>query len=225
MTEPTENTATLDGVKRLFHQLSGQQMLLQQQKADLEKASVQLEQQLARAGEVEQALDALSEKMFGQLRDHLQRHLSHALQEVLQQPLELKVETGTSGGATTMTFYIERDGQPEDILQGQGGSVANVLSVGLRLFALAMLPEAQHRRFLVLDEQDCWLRPDLVPRLVKIVREAAEALGFQILMISHHSEKHFLDAADRILQLQPGPDGITLTQVGGRPTNAPPDPD
>jgi hypothetical protein len=69
------------------------------------------------------------------------------------------------------------NGRPEDIMKGQGGSVVNVLSVGLRMFALTTLDSASHRRFLVLDEQDCWLRPDLVPRLVRIVHEAGKALG------------------------------------------------
>jgi predicted ATPase len=68
------------------------------------------------------------------------------------------------------------------------------------MFALATLDPGEHRRFLVLDEQDCWLRPDLVPKLVKMVHEAAKALGFQILMISHHDVALFERYADRIYQ-------------------------
>ncbi len=64
-----------------------------------------------------------------------------------------------------------------------------------------------HRRFLVLDEQDCWLRPDLVPRLVKIVHEAGRALGFQVLMISHHDPALFQRYADKIYQFQRDGDG------------------
>ena len=70
-------------------------------------------------------------------------------------------------------------------MRGQGGSVANIVSVGLRMFAITTLDERRHRRFLVLDEQDCWLHPDLVSKLVRIVQEAGAALGFQVLMISH----------------------------------------
>src|SRR5207249_4930964 len=99
--------------------------------------------------------------------------------------------------------HIERNGQPEDIMKGQGGSVANILSVGLRMFGLTTLDPADHRRFLVLDEQDCWLRPDLVPRLVKIVYDASKALGFQVLMISHHDFSAFQQYADKIYQFVP----------------------
>jgi hypothetical protein len=97
-------------------------------------------------------------------------------------------------------------------MKGQGGSVANLLSVGLRMFALTTLEEQQHQRFLVLDEQDCWIRPDLVPRLVKIVHEAGKALGFQTLMISHHELSSFSGYADKIYEVSPNADhGATVT--------------
>ena len=95
--------------------------------------------------------------------------------------------------------------------------MANILSVGLRMFALTTLPEERHRRFLVLDEQDCWLRPDLVPRLVKIIRDAGRALGFQVILISHHDLAAFDRYADRIYRFSPKEDGevrVELWQAG-----------
>src|SRR5439155_596626 len=134
----------------------------------------------------------------------IEQQLTVALQEVLDQPdLVLKVEREFKRGGATMSFHIERGGNAEDIMRGQGGSVANVLSVGLRLFALTTLDRAKHRRFLVLDEQDCWLRPDLVPALVKIVRDAGKALGFQVIMISHHDAAIFERYEDRIYRFTP----------------------
>ena len=71
------------------------------------------------------------------------------------------------------------------------------------MFALMSLPESEHRRFLVLDEQDCWLKPEIVPRFIKIIHEASTALGFQVLMISHHNTSTFEKYADKIYQLIP----------------------
>ncbi len=86
------------------------------------------------------------------------------------------------------------------------------------MFALTTLDETAHRRFLVLDEQDCWLRPDLVPKLVKIVHDAGKALGFQVLMISHHDIALFERYADRIYQFTPGPEGrVEVHQVSVAP--------
>jgi ABC-type glutathione transport system ATPase component len=162
------------------------------------------------APQVEQALQHLSEQLFDQLVGQLQENLTQALQEVLDQPIRLRAHQTFKHGAACVEFDIERDGHHEDIMKGQGGSVANVLSVGLRLFALATLPTEQHRPFLVLDEQDCWLRPDLVPNLVRIVRSAARALKVQVILISHHDEAAFSQFADRIYRFQPHPDGVRV---------------
>lgn len=156
---------------------------------------------LATGERVTEALEQLSQQLFQQLLEVVQEKLSIALQEVLDQPLEFRASAEFKRQMASVEFWIERDGHKEDVLKGQGGSVANVLSVGLRMFALATLDAKSHRRFLVLDEQDCWLRPDLVPRLVKIVHEASQALGFQVLMISHHDVGLFERYADRIYQL------------------------
>jgi ABC-type glutathione transport system ATPase component len=149
------------------------------------------------------ALETLSHQLFRELLDLIEEELSIALMEVLNQPIQLKAEVQWRRNAASVDFWVERNGNREDILKGQGGSVTNVLSVGLRMFALTTLDEKSHRRFLVLDEQDCWLRPDLVPSLVKIVHEAGKALGFQVLMISHHDVSAFSQYADRIYQFTP----------------------
>jgi len=159
------------------------------------------------ADRVTLALEQLSEQLFQDLLAVVQAKLSVALQEILEQPISLRAEADFKRNAATVNFVIERNGNDEDILRGQGGSVANILSVGLRMFALTTLDEATHQRFLVLDEQDCWLRPELVPRLVKIVHEAARELGFQVLMISHHDVALFERYADRIYQLRMTTDG------------------
>lgn len=173
------------------------------------------------ADQVTAALEHLSQQLFQQLLGVVQDKMTVALQEILEQPICFRADADFKRGAATVEFRIERNGQSEDILRGQGGSVANVLSVGLRMFALATLDEATHRRFLVLDEQDCWLRPELVPRLVKIVHEAAVALGFQVMMISHHDIELFERCADRIYQFRMGGDGnVEVLRVATETPNA-----
>ena len=76
--------------------------------------------------------------------------------------------------------------------------------MGLRLIALSQLDPARHRPFLVLDEQDCWLRPDLVPGFVRLIAAIARRLGIQVLYISHHPVDLFADQADRVYILRPG---------------------
>lgn len=174
----------------------------------------ELKQYLAIAEQVSGALEQLSQQLFEELLGLVQEKLTIALQEILEQPIALKAEADFKRGAATVDFWIDRGGNKEDVLRGQGGSVANILSVGLRMFALTTLDRKQHRPFLVLDEQDCWLKPELVPRLVKMVHDAGQALGFQVLMISHHDVALFERYADKIYQFAPRPDGsVEVRQV------------
>lgn len=197
-----------EGLRSRFDQLDGRRRGLHAERERHERQRSQINRWLALEGRVKQALDDLSRQLFEDIVKLLEEKLTIALQEVLEQNLQLRVTTDYKNNAANISFHVERDGNPEDIMKGMGGSVANVLSVGLRLFALTTLDEKEHRRFLVLDEQDCWLRPDLVPRFVKIIHDAARALHFQVLMISHHDQGYFEGYADRIIRLDPGPDGV-----------------
>jgi ABC-type glutathione transport system ATPase component len=183
---------------------------------DLSRAEGELQETrgfLRVADAVGEALKALSERLFERTIGLLEEKLTIALQEVLDQPIAFRVERSTKRGAASIEFFVEREGLREDILKGQGGSVANILSVGLRMFALTSLDPRQHAPFLVLDEQDCWLRPGLVPRLVKIVHLAGRELGFQVLMISHHHHSVFEQYADTVLRLEPHPDGVRVVEA------------
>ncbi len=201
VTPPSALRTKLDG-------LSAVSMALTQEHRKKQTEQEKLQEQIRRAPLVDSALQELSDQMFDNIVRLLEEKLTIALQEVLEQPISLKaVASYRSATPPASIFTWSGDGNPEDIMKGQGGSVANVLSVGLRMFALATLDPAKHRRFLVLDEQDCWLRPELVPKLVKIVRDACDALGFQVMMISHHDHRLFQDYAGKVYQFVPKPDG------------------
>ena len=183
-------------------QLAWQQTQLEKQQSTTEAALKKIEAYLGISNEVTAALEELSSKLFNELVGTLESKLSMALQDILEQPLEFRAIPKTARKSTVLEFAINRNGNEEDARRAQGGSVHNILSVGLRLFALASLSQ-EHSGFLVLDEQDCWLRPELVPKLVKIVHETGKELGFQVLMISHHDTKLFDRYADRIYKLEP----------------------
>ena len=174
---------------------------------DLNAKFQEIDNYLGIADNVSGALKSLSDELFQQTLNVVQEKLTIALQEILEQPIQFQAKADFKRGAASVEFSVLRDGQQEDIMRGQGGSVANVLSVGLRMFALTALDPQRHRGFLVLDEQDCWLRPELVPRLVKMVHDAARALGFQVLMISHHDVALFDQYADKIYEFKPQSDG------------------
>jgi hypothetical protein len=193
----------LPALQRRAHKLEGKRDELATQHESLNKQLTEVDAFLDIADQVTAALEILSDDIFREQLNGIERVMTKALQEVLDQPIVFKTSCSFKRDAASVEFSIERDGNEEDILKGQGGSVANVVSVGLRMMAIATLDERRHRKFLVLDEQDCWLHPDLVPKLTKIVQEAGTALGFQVLMISHHDVNHFIRHADRVYRLSP----------------------
>ena len=190
-------------LRKRLDSLNWGQKALEQQLAKNKASLQELEAFLEVQPRVSDRLDELSRELFGNILEEIELNLTYALREVLGQDLRVVSQREMKNRKMHVTFTIEREGKPEDILTGQGGSVCNIISVGLRLIALSQLDEREHRRFLVLDEQDCWLRPDLVPQLMAIIHTIARKLQFQVLVISHHSVDLFRDHADRIYRIVP----------------------
>jgi hypothetical protein len=104
----------------------------------------------------------------------------------------------TERGLPGLSIFIEKNDQGvlEDVYNGSGGAVANILSLGLRAIALI---QSKERRFLVLDEPDCWIKPEIIPEFVQVINQISEKLKIQILMISHHDEVLLNEIPDRLL--------------------------
>lgn len=164
-----------------------------------------------------QTLEELSTALFGKILDEVEANLTHAIREILGQDRVVTTLREVKNNRLQIHFQIQNSGnvdEIEDIMTGQGGSVCNILSVGLRLIALSQLPPEHHRPFLVLDEQDCWLRTALIPKFMQLINEIAARLELQLLVISHHPIDLFAEAADRIYELRPDRErGTVLTQV------------
>lgn len=201
--EPSEKVIDPASLRQAIDKLRWRRSNLQLSYSDKKSAISEIDEFLVVQPKIAERLEALSKDLFGEILDEVEVNLSYAIKEVLGQDLKVVSNRDVQRGKVTISFGIERDGQPEDILTGQGGSVCNIISVGLRLIALSQLDEREHRRFLILDEQDCWIRPDLVPRLMSIIHAISYKLDFQVLVISHHDVSLFREYADRVYRIVP----------------------
>lgn len=112
------------------------------------------------------------------------------MRDVLPGYRDVVMDLRTERSLPALDVYLRKgENMPlEDALSGTGGSVTNILSAGLRFISLA---RSGRRPFLVLDEPDCWIKPQLAPKFAAVVQSVAEQLGVQVMMISHHDEQMF----------------------------------
>lgn len=197
----------LAALRSRLDRLSGQAQAMHDEFLRTRAEREQVRGFLTQAPAALERMESLTQELFGEILDDVEANLTHAVREVLGQDRTVTTDRRIKRDQLTVTFAIHSHGDPdnqEDILKGQGGSVANILSVGLRLIALSQLDRQRHRPFLVLDEQDCWLKPELVPVFMKLIAKVAHELDIQVLAISHHPVDKFGSGADRIFELVPG---------------------
>lgn len=139
--------------------------------------------------------------------------LSALVNEVLPGNRKIQMQLSTERSLPALEILSVKDGKPEDIMEGSGGSLVNIISAGLRIIALARSSCAP---FLLLDEADCWLSPLRVPQFGAIIGQVARDIGIQVLMITHHDARFFDSYANllRLVKRQGNVDVDTLSSIG-----------
>ena len=140
--------------------------------------------------ELKQIVEEFQRKEQEKLVGVNQNLLTAILQDVIKNDNEERkvvLDIFTERGMPALGIYIEKNNQGvlEDVYNGTGGAVANILSLGLRSIALI---QSKKRRFLILDEGDCWIKPEIIPDFIQVIKQLSEKLHIQILVISHHDE-------------------------------------
>lgn len=109
---------------------------------------------------------------------------------------KIVLEAYTKANLPALDIDVDNMGKKENILDGNGGSIANIISAGLRLIALN---RTNNRKFIVFDEADCWLKPTRVAPFANIINGIATKTKIQTLLISHHEASFFEDISTQIL--------------------------
>lgn len=157
--------------------------------------------------EVRDILLELNEKEHEREVGTFEKLLTSCLEDVLPGYREVVMDLHTFNGLPALDLFIKKGiNMPlEDALHGTGQSVTNILSLGLRAISIM---RSKKRRFMILDEADCWVREEYAPKFTHLVNQLATGLGFQILMISHKPEWVF-EKIPHIACLEKHADGIT----------------
>ena len=150
---------------------------------------------LSSKDEVNEILSQLAAKAQSSAISLYSELLTKLVTDVLGKPQQVVLESRKIRDKLHLNIHVVEGGHVIDILEGKGGSVCNIIAVGMRIITLIQSP---YRRFLFLDEPDCWLSPDLVEGFVSILKQLCTDVGLQVVYISHHSERVIGDGVKNV---------------------------
>jgi energy-coupling factor transporter ATP-binding protein EcfA2 len=137
--------------------------------------------------DIESALSQLAEASQIEAVALYSELLTTLVSEVMGKKQVVILETRKFRNKVHLDLFCEEEGGHRvDIAEAKGGSICNLISAGMRVVSIIQSP---CRRFLFLDEPDCWLAPSLVGPFVRVLRRLCNEVGVQMVYISHHSVK------------------------------------
>lgn len=200
---------TAEECLRISHILQGHHHALGSEKESVVKRVENAKKWLSRQPDYLKFLQHLQSALHQKNIGAFSELLTYFVKDVLKKDKDIVFDLYTYHNLPALKIEALNDGCRESIYEGNGGSIANIVSTGLRLIALSRL---QHRKFIVLDEPDCWLKPDHVPVFAKIIGEISEKLKIQTVIISHHDWKYFKDYG-RVIELSSDGKNLETTIV------------
>lgn len=151
---------------------------------------------MARQPNVQEFLERLQESCHQKSVGLYEELLSAVVHDVLGGEKSVALTLKTARGLPSLDIEMATvAGKRESILDGNGGALTNILSAGLRVIALA---RSGAYPFLVLDEPDCWIKPELVPKFANVIGQIAKDLQIQVLLISHHDGAAFASFSSQV---------------------------
>ena len=143
-----------------------------------------------------------------------ERLLTTILNEFMpnQPPIGLDLTIKRGQPALEIVSRVAAD-MSKDIYKHKGGAVTNIISLALRMMVLV---RSRRRRFLILDEADCWTQSEKIPTFYKIAVDAGAKLGVQCIAISHWPSEKFGEGMT-VARLSGHPEAATGTNINNNP--------
>lgn len=183
----------LEALSARLHALEGEQKTLSWLKVEAKERLQQAQERHEQYNKALAVLQELEQQWRRQFEERLADVLSWGLSEVFGTDLKVRIATDIKRG-TSHTRITVVDGDVEtDVLDYEGGSLVNVLTVLLRILMTVSLVQPQ-RKFFVLDEPFSMVSVEYRPALCHLLRELAHRYDLQFLIVSHEPE--LIDAAD-----------------------------
>ena len=162
------------------------------ERATEEKSLAQAAQEVARkAARVVQ--DDLASKLSG--------IVTKALRAVFSDNVEFVAEFVERRGVSECDLYVTVNGRRRDILKGEGGGLADIVSICLQLAYILLLPDVSPT--FIADEPLRHLDREAQERFAQVLRALTKEFGFTFILATHADP--ITEVADVIFQVsKPG---------------------
>jgi len=201
--------STLVSLQSKLDRLTGERdSVLSQQKECLNKIA-SLERQLEIHRHAQVLLQLCGEAMRERITQTVSSLVQPALQAVYGPGIQFSCEYREVPSGYRLELKLEANGIKADPLEAFGGGVSDVVSLSLRAACL-ILGHQHQAKLLVLDESFKHVDNSHVELIGKLLRDFADKLGIQILLVTHQRE--FSEHSDIHLEVKRDSGGVSIVE-------------
>ncbi len=113
--------------------------------------------------------------------------VSEGLSLVFGGELELLIKSSTKANMSAVEFVLKKDGEEEDIMDGQGGGYIGIIAFLLRIL-LIVASRPLLELILIMDEPFAHVSPEFRLPVAEMAAALRDRLGFQFIMVTQERE-------------------------------------
>lgn len=191
----------LDDALSEVRRREGAVLVLQELMQDDKKQIVRLKRLEDDCKQAQHVIQMVAKATQMQVQKRISKVVTSALEAVFPEPYELCLEFVSKRGRTEAVLSLMRQGSEEklDPMTATGGGVVDFTAFALRLCVWSMSKDRARNVFL-LDEPFKFVSRDLIPHVGALLREVAERLKIQLIIITH--DKAISKEADKAYKIE-----------------------
>lgn len=214
-----EGKLKLNELNSLLLQLSGRYKEIERQRINLEKERKKSINIIDMIPKVNSVINALYDRIAGDMVKLCENAITDASHEIINDNTNIGMEVYTERGqiAVNIGSSIELDENTRilrSIVDGEGGGLTNVVCFSLRSIIVS---RSGQRKFMVIDEPDCWLDNGKINPFFNVIFRMATLGGYQIIALTHHDTSNFEDSVN-ILTITRDEDNNSQIAISGLQT-------
>lgn len=177
----------------------GRKQTIQQNKHNLDTSISTQEESITNHEKALTILQELESTWRGVYEEALAALGTKGLSAIWQKDIQVVLESSVKRGVANLDIVLVKEGQKVRIKGGSGGSIAQILTVILRILITTSSRPAL-RPLLALDEPFSQVAEEHRPALGQLLKELTSRLGLQLLFVSH--ERELADYADVVYEVK-----------------------